>query len=186
MRVFLFPLLLGLTACEPRPSQNPPTSPMPDSPNVTVRLLDASGQLTPPTAVPRIVKTEAEWQAQLSPEQFAILRAKGTERPFCGMFYDNHQDGLYLCAGCDLPLFSSSAKFDSGTGWPSFLQPVAAENITALPDHSHGMHRTEILCTRCAGHLGHVFEDGPPPLGLRYCLNSESLRFVPSASQPSF
>ncbi len=151
---------------------------------ITVRLLDSSGQLTPPAAVPRIVKTEAEWRALLTPEQFAILRAKGTERPFCGVFHDNHQDGLYLCAGCGLPLFSSAAKFDSGTGWPSFLRPVAAENLTAVADSSHGMQRTEILCTRCEGHLGHVFEDGPPPLGLRYCLNSESLRFVSSAPKP--
>ena len=150
---------------------------------VTVRLLDDSGQLAPPASVPRIVKTEAEWQTLLTPEQFAILRAKGTERPFCGMFYDNHQDGIFLCAGCGLPLFSSAEKFDSGTGWPSFLRPVANENITSIPDHSHGMSRIEILCSRCDGHLGHVFEDGPPPLGLRHCLNSESLRFLPAKPQ---
>jgi methionine-R-sulfoxide reductase len=105
---------------------------------------------------------------------------EGTERPFCGTLLDNKKQGVYSCAGCGLPLFSSDAKFNSGTGWPSFFQPVALENIAEERDTSHGMVRSEILCARCDGHLGHVFDDGPRPTGLRFCLNSESLSFTPS------
>lgn len=181
--VFTF-LLFGAAACFPsKTPPGPPATSMKNTANdnVTVRLLDSAGQLSAPTAVPRVVKTEAEWRALLTPAQYAIIRAKGTERPFCGVFHDNKQDGHYTCAGCRLPLFASSAKFDSGTGWPSFLAPLAQENITCLPDTSHGMLRTEILCTRCEAHLGHVFSDGPPPDGLRFCLNSESLLFSATA-----
>ena len=128
----------------------------------------------------KIIKTDEEWKKQLTPEQYAITRGKGTERAFCGMFYDNHKDGVYHCVCCGLPLFSSGAKFDSGTGWPSFFQPVAKENVKEQPDNSYGMERTEILCVRCDCHLGHVFDDGPRPTGLRFCVNSESLAFTPS------
>ena len=144
---------------------------------VSVRLVGSDGKPGPVTEVTRVVKNDVAWEKQLGPEAYRVLRAKGTEAPFCGNLLDNHKDGIYFCAGCNLPLFSSGSKFHSGTGWPSFYQPYAKENITELRDSSHGMIRTEILCTRCGGHLGHVFEDGPAPTGLRYCLNSVSLIF---------
>jgi methionine-R-sulfoxide reductase len=147
------------------------------SSTVEVRLVGPDGKPGPVTAMPRVVKTDAEWEKQLGPETYRILRAKGTEPPFCGNLLDNHKEGVYFCAGCDLPLFSSGSKFHSGSGWPSFYQPYAKDNITELRDLSHGMVRTEILCTRCGGHLGHVFDDGPAPTGLRYCLNSAALIF---------
>ena len=154
-------------------------------PMVTVRVLDKEGKLTGPISVPRVELSDEEWQKRLTPEQYKIVRAKGTERAFCGTLLDNHKEGYYLCVGCGLPLFNSGAKFDSGTGWPSFFQPVAKENVYEETDISIGMIRTEIMCARCGGHLGHVFDDGPKPTGQRFCLNSESLKFVDNAEAKS-
>lgn len=147
---------------------------------VQVQVFNRQGQLVGPLELPRVELTDDEWRKRLTPEQFRILRSSGTERPFCGMLLDNKKQGVYACAGCGLPLFTSDAKFNSGTGWPSFFQPLAKENVAERSDSSHGMVRVEINCARCDGHLGHVFPDGPRPTGLRYCLNSESLRFVAS------
>ena len=126
----------------------------------------------------KVVKSEEEWKKSLTPEQFHILREKGTERAFSGKYWNNHAHGVYRCAGCGLDLYSSDAKFESGTGWPSFTAPVAPENVMTRPDNSWFSHRTEVLCPRCGGHLGHVFDDGPKPTGLRYCMNSAALQFV--------
>jgi methionine-R-sulfoxide reductase len=145
---------------------------------VSVKVFNDKGQLVGPVDSPRVEKTEAEWQRQLTPEQFQIARAHGTERPFCGTLLDNKRHGVYTCVCCGLPLFASNAKFDSGTGWPSFFQPVADENVATRADRSYGMLRVEILCARCDCHLGHVFPDGPPPTGQRHCVNSESLTFT--------
>ena len=131
------------------------------------------------TKTERVEKTDAEWRAQLTPEQYEVLRKKGTERAFTGKYWDNHADGVYRCAGCGNPLFSSATKFESGTGWPSFSQPVAPESVATEDDRGLFMKRTEVLCGRCSGHLGHVFEDGPDPTGLRYCMNSAAFDFKP-------
>ena len=123
----------------------------------------------------KVDKTDAQWREELSPEQYEVLRRQGTERPFTGKYWNVKDDGMYHCAGCGAPLFSSDTKFESGTGWPSFYEPAVAENVEVHTDTSHGMVRTEVRCANCGGHLGHVFDDGPNPTGLRYCLNSCAL-----------
>ncbi len=128
----------------------------------------------------KLLKTDEQWQAELSPMEYTVLRQAGTERAYTGAYWDNHEKGRYYCRGCNAPLFDSDTKFDSGCGWPSFFKPVNDHGIIELEDTSHGMVRTEIRCAKCNGHLGHVFDDGPPPTGLRYCMNSASMRFEKS------
>ena len=129
--------------------------------------------------VDKLTLTDAEWRARLSPEAYDVLRRHGTERPFSGCCVGAHEPGIYVCAGCGNPLFRSGTKFESGTGWPSFTQPVGPDAVVDVVDRSHGMARTEVRCARCDGHLGHVFPDGPPPTGMRSCMNSVSMRHVP-------
>lgn len=168
----------GDTALQDGPGQNAHSRTDGDKKMVKVSVFNSEGELVGPIEMPRVVKSEAEWKAILTPEQFRVARASGTERPFCGTLLDNKLEGVYTCICCKLPLFTSQSKFNSGTGWPSFFQPIADHNVSTKEDNSHGMQRIEILCARCDCHLGHVFNDGPRPTGLRFCVNSESLQFT--------
>jgi len=162
---------LGFAGCG-RPHVAPPTARSPN--NGTNRW----------TMNDKVIKTEAEWKQELSPEQFQVLRQKGTERAFSGRYWDLHEPGRYRCAGCGLELFDSDEKYNSGCGWPSFTSPTGTNRVASQEDRSQSMQRTEVLCSRCGGHLGHVFPDGPAPTGLRYCINSAALEFAPDGQHP--
>ncbi|WP_416384916.1 peptide-methionine (R)-S-oxide reductase MsrB [Uliginosibacterium silvisoli] len=170
--------LAGLWATRSITAADAPAGKPPGEVNI-VPVTDA-GVVQPAVKLAKVVKSEAEWRKQLSSISFDVTRKEGTERPYSGATWNNHDKGLYRCVCCDTALFRSDTKFDSGTGWPSFWQPIAKENVSEISDRSFGMLRTAVNCARCDAHLGHVFDDGPKPTGLRYCMNSASMRFVKS------
>jgi peptide-methionine (R)-S-oxide reductase len=149
--------------------------------SVTIIQFSDLGKLTGKATVSRVTKSDAEWKQQLSPISYQVTRNAGTERPYTGSTWNNHEHGIYRCICCDNALFSSETKFESGTGWPSFWQPIAKENVVETIDESLGMSRTEVKCRECDAHLGHVFDDGPKPTGLRYCMNSAAMKFAKTA-----
>lgn len=168
--VWVLPLLMTLAACHEAASQtSSATGPAAGS---------ASPKRGEPLVIEKIEKSPEEWRAKLTPEQYRVLREKGTERAFTGELWNEKRTGVFRCAGCGLELFDSKTKFDSGTGWPSFWEPIAPPHVGETQDRSFFMTRTEVHCARCGGHLGHVFDDGPPPTGLRYCINSAALLFA--------
>jgi peptide-methionine (R)-S-oxide reductase len=148
---------------------------------VTIVQFSDAGKATGKTTIPKVVRSDAEWKTKLAPISFEVARRAGTERAYSGSTWNNHDHGLYRCVCCDNAVFSSETKFESGTGWPSFWQPIAKENIVEIRDMTLGMERTAVACRECDAHLGHVFDDGPRPTGLRYCMNSAAMRFVKTA-----
>jgi len=173
------PLAIGLAGCARAAA---PAASAKAAGDVTIENFDASGKSTGKVKVPRVVKTDAEWQKQLGNDSYYVTRREGTERPYSGEYNDNHADGLYRCICCDTALYDSRTKFESGTGWPSFWKPISSANVNETVDNSMMMQRTAVSCQRCDAHLGHVFDDGPDPTGLRYCMNSVSLKFYPRKS----
>jgi peptide-methionine (R)-S-oxide reductase len=170
------PLAISVTACARAATPAADAKPAGD---VTIENFDAGGKSTGKMKVPRIVKTDAEWRKQLGNDSYYVARQEGTERPYSGEYNDNHADGLYRCICCDTALYDSRTKFESGTGWPSFWKPISSANVNETADNGLMMQRTAVSCKRCDAHLGHVFDDGPDPTGLRYCMNSVSLKFYP-------
>jgi len=175
IRFFLFAFLVGCSGGPAAAQQTPESTPETTAESAPDR--ERSERFVDPPVGERVELSDDEWRTRLTSSEFEVLREQGTERAYSGRFHDHHEDGVYRCAGCGAPLFSSAHKFDSGTGWPSYWQPVADGRVATESDTAYGMTRTEVHCARCGGHLGHIFRDGPAPTGLRYCINSVSLDF---------